>query len=230
MTLREFLPVLMLAAIGASFPASAQQAEKVHRIAHLIVGPVQPVANIENNPFRRALRARGWIEGRNLVTDRRFAATEEEARPLAAAMVKTNPAVIVVLGGALANVVRQETTTIPIVALSAGDLVSTGLVASLARPGGNVTGVQVLQTDLAGKRLSVLRELVPGLRKAAALAWAPLGSAVFASFERDFMRAGAGLGIAVQMRGIGSAGPGPIFAEMAAQGVQGLLVMAGSGT
>ena len=230
MNLREFLPVLMLATIGASFPTSAQQPEKVHRIAHLVVGPVQPAANIENTPFRRAVRARGWIEGRNVFTDRRFAATEQEARPVAAAMVKTGPALIVVLGGALAYVVRQETTTIPIVALAAGDLVSMGLVASLARPGGNVTGVQVMQTDLAGKRLSVLRELVPGLRKATALHWASPDSAVFAGFERDFLRAGAALGIAVQMRGMGSAGPGPIFRELVAQGTQGLLLTGGAAT
>ena len=232
---REFLPVLMLATIGASFPASAQQAEKVHRIGHLAVGSVLPTASFENISFRRALRARGLIEGRNLVTDLRFAATEQEARTLAAAMVKTRPAVIVVLSGLLANSVRQETTTIPIVTLAAGDLVSMGLIASLARPGGNVTGVQVLQTELAGKRLSVLRELVPALRKAAALgssgnASSPSGSSFLASFERDFAQAGAALGVAVQMKLLGSAGPGPIFAELAAERTQGLLLMGGSGT
>jgi putative tryptophan/tyrosine transport system substrate-binding protein len=233
--LRAFLPALVLATIGASFPVSAQQSDKVHRIAHLAVGPVLPAATFESHPFRRALRERGLIEGRNLVTDLRFATTQEEARPLAAAMVRTGPSVITVLSGALANIVRQETTTIPIVTLAAGDLVSMGLVASLAQPGGNVTGVQVLQTDLAGKRLSVLREMVPGLRKASALGSTGLatsapGSAFFASVERELEKAGAGLGIAVQMRSMGSAGPGPLFAEMAAQGTQGLLLMGGSGT
>jgi putative ABC transport system substrate-binding protein len=224
---------LLLSSLGVSSPAQAQPAQKIHLIGSIIVGPPQPPATYENQPFQVAMRARGWIEGTNFVIDRRFAPNEQEARPHAADLVKKGAAVIVVLSGVLANVVRQETTTIPIVTFSAGDLLSMGLVASLARPGGNVTGVQVLQTDLAGKRLSILREMVPTLRKAAVLGAASGGTAgkpFIEAFERDLSSAAARLGIDAQVLFMDSAGPRPVFAVLAAQRIQGLLPMGGSAT
>lgn len=227
---------IALAALGAPFSTSrAQHASRVRRIGFLGVGAMPSQAEVDRSPFRLALRKLGWVDGVNLVFDRRYAASEKDVRDLAAKVLKDGAEVIVVLNGTLANAVRKETQTVPIVTFAAGDLVAMGLVASLARPGGNVTGVQVLQTDLAGKRMSLLRELVPGLRQVTAiggLAGEPgaSGEAFFKNFESELMQAGTRLGIKAQTRFWGTAGPRAMLEELAAQRAQGVLVMGNWGT
>ncbi len=116
------------------------------------------------------LRELGWIEGRTVAIEYRWAeGRSERFTEIAAELVRLKVDVIVTGGGALLAA-KQATSVIPIVFALAGDPVGSGLVASLARPGGNVTGLSVQATDLAGKRLELLREVVPGLRRLAIMA------------------------------------------------------------
>jgi putative ABC transport system substrate-binding protein len=108
----------------------------------------------------------GWIEGRNIVIEYRWAeGRSERYAEIAAELVKLKSDVIVVGGNEAAIAVKQATSVIPIVFAAAADPIGTGLVSSLTRPGGNITGLSVQFTDLAGKRLGLLLEIVPGLRR-----------------------------------------------------------------
>ena len=116
------------------------------------------------------LREIGWIEGRNLAIEYRWTeARSEHFAEIAAEFVRLKVDVIVT-GGNAAVAVKQATSVVPIVFVLAGDPVGTGLAATLARPGGNVTGVTNQATDLAGKRLELLREVLPSLRRLAIMA------------------------------------------------------------
>ena len=108
----------------------------------------------------------GWFEGRNIVIEYRWAeGRSERYAVIAAELVKLKPDVIVVGGNEAAIAVKQATSVIPVIFAAAADPIGTGLVSSLTRPGGNVTGLSVQFTDLAGKRLGLLREIVPSLRR-----------------------------------------------------------------
>ena len=120
--------------------------------------------------FVQRLRELGWIEGRNVVIEYRWGdGSSERAAEIAAEFVRLKVNVIVTAGGAVLAA-KQATSVIPIVFALAADPVGTGLVASLARPGGNITGLSIQSTDLAGKQLELLREVVPGLRRLAIMA------------------------------------------------------------
>jgi putative ABC transport system substrate-binding protein len=117
------------------------------------------------------LRRLGWIDGRTVAIETRWAeGRAERVAEIAAEFVRLNASVIVTGGTASVESVKRATSIIPIVFWSAGDPIGTGLVASLARPGGNVTGLSVQQTDTAAKRLQLLREIIPSLRRLAILA------------------------------------------------------------
>ena len=121
--------------------------------------------------FVQRLRELGWIEGRTVAIEYRWAeGRSERYAEIAAEFVRLKVDVIVTYATPPVIAAKQATSVIPIVFAVAGDPVGTGLVASLARPGGNVTGLSSQQTDLAGKRLELLREVVPGLRRLAILA------------------------------------------------------------
>ena len=120
--------------------------------------------------FRGGLRDLGYVEGRNIAVLPRWADTPQRLSDLAAEVVKTDVDVIVTQGTPAARAARRATSTIPIVMATSGDPVAVGLVASLARPGGNVTGNTILAPDLTGKRLELIRELVPGVSHIAVLA------------------------------------------------------------
>ena len=118
--------------------------------------------------FVQRLRELGWIEGRTVVIDYRWAeGRTERYAEIAAEFVRLKVDVIVTVGGAAVAAAKQATATIPIVFAGAGDPVGSGMVASLAQPGGNVTGLSVQSTDLAGKRLEILREIFPDVRRLA---------------------------------------------------------------
>jgi putative tryptophan/tyrosine transport system substrate-binding protein len=165
--------VLALLALGAApLAAEAQQAAKVARIGFL-------AANLAANPhlreaFRQGLRDLGYVEGRNLVIEYRDAEGKYERLPaLAAELVALKVAVIVTGGGTpSALAAKQATRTLPIVFTSAPDPVTDGLVTSLARPGGNVTGSSNLNPELVGKCLEQLKQVVPGVSRVAVL-WRP---------------------------------------------------------
>ena len=150
----------MLAA--APVPAASQQPQKVFRVGHLAGGGRTP-DGAPPGPLRDALRALGYVEGRNIAYEARFAEGRgERLASLAAELVQLKVDLIVTQGGLAAVAAKQATTTIPIViGLSAGDAVATGLIASLARPGGNITGMTDESVQLSAKRMEILKEAVP---------------------------------------------------------------------
>jgi putative tryptophan/tyrosine transport system substrate-binding protein len=154
-----------------SYSASAQQPKKVHRIGYLSSqDPARESARSE--AIRLALRERGYIEGHNIAIEYRFAEGKVDRAPeLAAELVRLNVDIIVVTGGTnWVRAAKNATKTIPIVMVGVGvDPVEAGLVESLARPGGNVTGLTLLFRELAGKRLELLKEAVPKLVRVAVL-------------------------------------------------------------
>ena len=145
--------------------AEAQQPGKVPRIGFLESSTASGIA-VLLEAFRQELSKLGWIEGKNITIDYRFAEQKNERLPeLAADLVRLKVDVIVVSGSGPAIAAKSATTTIPIVMANLGDPVGAGLVASLARPGGNVTGNASLSPELNSKRLEVLKDTVPKLAR-----------------------------------------------------------------
>ena len=173
--------------LAASFAGQAQQAQKIHRVGFVTTG--SPGAGIEL--LRQGLKESGYVEGRNVVIDVRSAAARPEwLAPLMEELVAQKPDVIVVVSTRTALAAKQATSTIPIVFASVLDPVAAGLVASLARPGGNLTGSAMgVGGDFAGKWVELLKEAVPALSHAAVL-WnsANESSAQSAAAIRDAAR------------------------------------------
>ncbi len=168
LTIIRLLTALALPLLAAPLAAEAQ-AGKVHRIGFL--GPA--AERVYTNPLlslRAGLRELGYVEGKNLVFEYRFAEDKHERLPdLAAELVRSKVDVIVVHASPGTRAVKQATSIIPIVMIGAGDPVGTGFVASLAHPGGNITGVSTIDAILAAKRLQLLKELLPKLSRVAVL-------------------------------------------------------------
>jgi len=164
---REFITLLGGAAVAWPLAARAQQARKVPTVGFL--GQSTPLGESERAAaFAQRLRELGWVEGRTIAIEYRWAAgRNERLAEIAAEFVQLKMDVIVAGGTPPVLAAMQATSIIPIVFASAGDPVGTGLVASLARPGGNVTGLSVLAVDLASKRLDLLREVVSGFGRLA---------------------------------------------------------------
>jgi putative ABC transport system substrate-binding protein len=162
--------VLMLVLLCAPLAAEAQQVRTVQRVGYL--GDSSP--SLESNlveAFRRGLRERGYVEGQNIVIEYRWAeGTYDRFSLLVAELVRLKVDVIVIAGTPAALAAKQMTTTIPIVMAVTGDALEAGLVSSLARPGGNVTGLSTLMPELEGKRLELLKEVLPRLARMAVLA------------------------------------------------------------
>ncbi len=157
--------------LALSFPAQAQQAKKVARIGYLSLRPAGPSPNRE--AFRQGLRDLGYVEGQNIVIEYRHAPDRADQLPsLAAEFVSLKVDVIVAAGSQAVRAAQQATRSIPIVMTSSSDPVGTGFVASLARPGGNITGLSLLSPELSGKRLELLKEVVPQVSRVAVL-WDP---------------------------------------------------------
>src|SRR5215468_1642541 len=167
---RQFITLLGGAAVWP-LAARAQHPAKVARIGHLDLGP--PSARAARVELLRAgLRDLGWIEGKNIVIEFRWADNVDELPALAAALVHLPVDVIFANSSTQVEAARQATQTIPIVFSNHADPVGVGHVASLARPGGNITGLSMLLTDLAVKELEILTEAVPQARKIGVL-WNP---------------------------------------------------------
>ena len=155
-------------ATAAGWRAGAQEAQKTAHIGFIVTGEGFP-----RRSFDEAMGRLGWIEGRNLVLDRRVTGEDPKQRKTAAAeLIAANPDVIVAAGMIDALPVHAQTHTIPMVVILGGDLVEVGLADSLARPRGNVTGMTLLSSDLDGKRLELLRELVPVATRISVFAYA----------------------------------------------------------
>lgn len=168
---RRFI-VALLAVLPLPRAGAAQPAARVGLLSPFAA----PVTARWHEAFRHRLRELGWIEGQNITIEYRYANGKNERLPkLAAELVRLKVDVIVALGGTDAAVAKNATTSIPIVMASAGDPVASGLVASLARPGGNITGLTQMAPELAGKRLELLKQIVPDLSRVAVL-WYPRGT------------------------------------------------------
>jgi putative tryptophan/tyrosine transport system substrate-binding protein len=166
-----FVVTLILSLLVAPRTAEAQQPTKVYRLARLAPGsPTELNLNLE--AFRQGLRDLGYVEGQNLVIEYRYAeGRDDRLADLAAELVRLQVDVIVAVAGAAATrAVQHATRTIPIVMAGGSDPVGDGLVASLARPGGNTTGFSNLTVELPGKRLELLKETVPQRTRIAVLA------------------------------------------------------------
>src|SRR5438874_3975441 len=192
--------VLALLALGAApFTAEAQQATKVARIGYLANNPA--TSPYLRETFLQGLRDLGYVEGRNLVIEYREAEGKADRLPaLAAELVALKVDVILAAGSTLtARVAKEATTTIPIVFAAVGDPVGSGLVTSLARPGGNVTGLSSFGAELVGKRLELLKQAVPGVDRVAVL-WFPgaLGERTDKDMLREAEAAARALGVRLQ--------------------------------
>jgi putative ABC transport system substrate-binding protein len=150
-------------------PAEAQQPAKVPRIGVQIDASAESIAaRIEG--FRQGLRELGYIEGKNILIEWRAAEGKpERRREIAADFVRLNMDVIVSAGPAVTRVLREATSTIPIVMLQDTDPVGSGVVVSLARPGGNITGLSALSPEMSGKQLELLKQIVPKLSRVAVI-------------------------------------------------------------
>jgi len=171
---RTFLAGTGAILLAAPLAAEAQKPEKRARVGILGIGPApspQELAkSVSTNPFWLSMRELGWVEGQNIVVERRFGESADELRTGAADLVRLKVDVLFVSSAGLAKILQLETKTIPIVVGRADEnLVDAGLVNSLARPGGNITGSQLLNDDLIPKRLELLKALVPNLSKVALL-------------------------------------------------------------
>ncbi len=163
---RQFITLLGGAAAAWPRVARAQQAQKSYRVDYLALAGDQDAVIV-----KQRLAELGYAEGKNLIFDFRSAEGHQERLPqIAGDFVKTNPDVIVAgFGTATAKAAQAATASIPVVFSSVGDPVGSGIVKSLNRPGGNITGLHAQAAEIAGKRLQILEELSPGIRIVAAL-------------------------------------------------------------
>ena len=160
---------VVLAITIAPFLAEAQQAGKLYSVGYL-GGQSESVLAPFLTAFRQGMHERGYIEGRNLMLVARFAEGKLDRFPLLAQeLVRLSPDVLLVATGGGARAARAATATIPIVFVQVGDPVGVGLVPSLARPGGNITGITTISGDLTGKRLELLKEMLPTASRIAVL-------------------------------------------------------------
>jgi len=196
---RHFLLSSLAGVIGAPLVVEAQPAPgPVPRVGVLMFLPVTTTAQED---FRQGLRDHGYVEGRNVLVEWRSAeGSTDRAQTLAAELVRLKVSVIVAEFTPAIRAAKNATPTIPIVMASAGDPIATGLVASLAQPGGNVTGFTNLAAELSGKRLELLREIVPGISNVGMLIHGadPLDRA----FVGETRAAAATAGIQVHVRSV----------------------------
>jgi putative ABC transport system substrate-binding protein len=166
---RRFLMTSLAGALAAPLAAEAQQPGKTYRIGILLVGPPEQAERFRQ-VYSTRLTELGWQEGRNLTIDLRHTSAADRTAELAASLVTQKPDVLIGVGPYAAQSLKDTTRTIPIVFAAVADPVGRGLVASLARPGGNITGVSHLTgAGFGGKERQLLMELLPGARRFAIL-------------------------------------------------------------
>ncbi len=189
---------LALGLLLAPLAAAAQQPGKVYRIGVLLIGSRTGYALPLVDAFRQGLREFGYVEGRNVAFEYRFADGKLERLPdLAAELVRSRVDVIVTSATPAIQAAMNATRTIPIVMAASADPVGTGLVSSLARPGGNITGLTLMSPELAGKLLEILKEAIPGVTRVAVLALR--GTSATSLFFRGTEVAARALGVRLQL-------------------------------
>jgi putative tryptophan/tyrosine transport system substrate-binding protein len=190
---KNFIRALLIPFILASAPLlEAQQPKKVPTIGILTLTSDDPLVKV----LREGLREIGYVEGQNIVFEHRFVEGKVDRLPdLAAELVRLKVEVIIARSTPVVQAVRKATSTIPIV-ISVPDAVGSGLVANLARPGGNITGTSSIMPELAGKRLELLREILPKLSRVAFLAHG--GDPSHPQFTKQIQDAAESVGVQVQ--------------------------------
>jgi putative ABC transport system substrate-binding protein len=174
----------------------AQQPEKIPRIGFLTGDSLSNISE-RREAFRQGLREHGYTEGKNIAIEWRSTEGKADRRPaLAAELVRLRLDLIVAVGSGDIRAVKEVTAAIPIVMIQGGDAVGSGFVASLARPGGNITGLATLRPELSGKRLELLKEIIPKLSRVAVLA-SPTDQD-YANIQKELDRAAGALGVQLQ--------------------------------
>jgi putative tryptophan/tyrosine transport system substrate-binding protein len=180
--------------------ARAQQTDKVWRVGFL-AGGARPADGEPPKPLRDELQALGYAQGKTIVYEGRWSGGRNDRLPdLAAELLSRKVDLIVAAGGTAANAVKQLSSTTPIIVFNAGDLVETGLVASLARPGGNMTGINDPAAVLSAKRLEILKELVPPAKRIAVL-WNARSHAMTLRYK-EIERAAQTMGMTIDALGV----------------------------
>jgi len=199
-TRRAFLGTLAGGFLATPLTASAQPAGKVYRMGYLSTGSGSATYRRPLEALRQGLRELGWVEGQNIVIEYRYAEGRIDRLPgLAEELVRLKVDIIVASPTPSALAARDASRTIPIVGLSLTEPVALGLVASLARPGGNVTGVTYsVDTDIFGKQLELLKEAVPKVRRVAVLS-NPTGSPAYPLTMSNVKAAARSLGLQLQL-------------------------------
>ena len=190
--------ILIVIALLASVLSHAQQHTHVHRIGFIWTGqPDTPLSRQLLEVLRQELRSLGYVEGQNLNIELRWHPHDRPDLLPGIASELARSGVDVLMGPSTPNIIalKQATKTIPIVMIAPSDPVGTGLVESLARPGGNVTGMAWMSTDIMGKRLQLLKEIIPSMSRLGYL-WNP-GNPATQHDSRELQRAARALGIAV---------------------------------
>jgi len=218
---RKLVIALGASALASPFGSFAQQPPKVWRIGYLGQGSGP---NASDQAFREELPRLGYVEGRNLLIEYRWAGGIERLPELAMELARLKVDVIVAQASTPVAAAKRATSTIPIVMAASGDPVGTGLIASLARPGGNITGMSQQSPELAGKRLQLLREIRPKATRIALLALG--GTSVVTPIFLDQMRTAArqiGITLVVQEANQAAALAGA-FTAMRRERAEGLIV------
>jgi putative tryptophan/tyrosine transport system substrate-binding protein len=166
-----------IAGAGAWPAIAQQQTQKVYR-----VGILSTLQRPSESVFRKVMQDLGYVEGKNVVYDARYAGSTELLPDAATALVRAEPDIIVTAGGPASLAAKKATATIPIILWGAGDPVGTGLVVNVSHPEANVTGITELSTELTAKRLQLLRETVPSLKRVAVI-WNPEDRAMTLRFR-----------------------------------------------
>src|SRR5262245_12431266 len=167
--MKKKITILTLGAmlLALSFSTEAQQPTKIPRIGYLATAPASAIT-ARVKAFRQGLRELGYVEGKNIVIEQRYAEDKlDRLSALAAELVSLKVDIIVTGGPSPTRAAKEATTTIPIVMTQVGDPVATGFVASLAQPGGNITGLSTLAPGLSGKRLELMKETISKLSRVA---------------------------------------------------------------
>jgi ABC-type uncharacterized transport system substrate-binding protein len=196
---RRFIEVIAGGLLAVALAAEAQQAARIPRIGFLSPSSLSdPRTSRYFEALRQGLREQGYVEGQNIAIESRWAEGKYDRLPgLATELVRLRIAVIVTYGGVATQAAQQATGTIPIVMAVVQEPVSTGLVSSLARPGGNITGMSLMSPELVGKELEILKEIVPKVSRVALLGNpAQIGHAPQVRHAQDTARA---LGVGLQL-------------------------------
>jgi putative tryptophan/tyrosine transport system substrate-binding protein len=193
MTKKIILLALCSLVLAPCSTVEAQQPKSVPRIGFLSAASASEVS-FRTEPFRQGLRELGYVEGKNIVIVYRYAEGKLDSLPaLAAELVRLRVDVIVTAGPSATRPAKDATATIPIVMTQDSDPVANGFIASLARPGGNITGLSTLAQELSGKRLELLKEIVPKLSRVAVLGTSTIPGNAEASKEAEVAAAAFGV-------------------------------------